>query len=57
MVDNMGRRYTAATLQTPAAVKANKIKKSSFKSNEKIHKKVDGSYCVVSASKASSVIR
>ena len=28
---------------------------SSFKSNENIHKKEDGSYCVVSANKASSV--
>ena len=35
---------------------ANKDKKmSSFKSNENIHKKEDGSYYVVSANKASSV--
>ena len=34
----------------------NKIQKlSSFKSNENIHKKEDGSYYVVSANKASSV--
>ena len=40
----------------PAAVNANKIeKRSSFKSNENIHKKEDGSYYVVSANKASSV--
>ena len=32
-----------------------KSKKSSFKSNENIHKKDDGSYYVVSANKASSV--
>ena len=31
-----------------------KIKKNSFKSNENIHKKEDGSYYVVSANKASS---
>ena len=41
---------------TPAAVKENKIQKlSSFKSNENIHKREDGSYYVVSANKASSV--
>ena len=35
---------------------ANKIQKlSSFKSNENIHKREDGSYYVVSANKASSV--
>ena len=34
----------------------NKIQKlSSFKSNENIHKREDGSYYVVSANKASSV--
>ena len=32
-----------------------KIKISSFRSNENIHKKEDGSYYVVSANKASSV--
>ena len=32
-----------------------KSKMSSFKSNENIHKKEDGSYYVVSANKASSV--
>ena len=37
-------------------LKPNKIKKlSSFKSNENIHKREDGSYYVVSANKASSV--
>ena len=41
---------------TPAAVKANKIQKSSsFKSNENIHMRENGSYYVVSANKASSV--
>ena len=36
--------------------KLNKIQKlSSFKSNENIHKREDGSYYVVSANKASSV--
>ena len=41
---------------TPAAVKANKIQKlSSFKSNENIQKREDGSYYGVSANKASSV--
>ena len=39
-----------------AAVKTNKDQKmSSFKSNENIHKKEDGSYYVVLANKASSV--
>ena len=47
--------YDRHTAQ-PAAVKANKIQKlSSFKSNENIHKREDGSYYVVSANKASSV--
>ena len=37
-------------------VSVNKIQKlSSFKSNENIHKREDGSYYVVSANKASSV--
>ena len=36
-------------------VRVNKKKMSSFKSNENIHKKKDGSYYVVSANKASSV--
>ena len=41
---------------TPAAVNAYENKKmSSFKSNENIHKKKDGSYYVVSVNKASSV--
>ena len=39
---------------TPDRVKANK-KMSSFKSDENIHVKEDGSYYVVSAYKASSV--
>ena len=37
---------------TPAAVKAN-INRNSFKSNENIHEKENGSYYVVSANKAS----
>ena len=41
---------------TPAAVKSNtKSEMRSFKSNENIHKKEDGSYYVVSANTASSV--
>ena len=36
-------------------IKIKKKKKSSFKSNENIHKKEDGSYYVVSANRASSV--
>ena len=40
---------------TPAAVKANKNKMSSFKSNENIHKNEGASYYVGSANKASSV--
>ena len=37
-------------------VRINKIKKlSSFKSNENIHKREDGSYYLLSANKASSV--
>ena len=37
---------------TPAEVKANKNKKmSSYKSNDNIHKKADGSYYVVSVNK------
>ena len=40
----------------PLPCLANKIQKlSSFKSNENIHKREDGSYYVVSANKASSV--
>ena len=40
---------------TPAAVNANKNQKWDPLSNENIHKKEDGSYYVVSATKASSV--
>ena len=41
---------------TSTATRYNKNKKmSSFKSNENIHKNEDGSYCVVSANKTSSV--
>ena len=42
--------------QVLVGVMENKIQKlSSFKSNENIHKREDGSYYVVSANKASSV--
>ena len=47
---------TEVTRKIHSRVERNKIKKmSSFKSNENIHKKEDGSYYVVSANKASSV--
>ena len=53
MVDVRGDVLRPPHGTTPAAVKANKIKKlSSFKSNENIHKREDGSYYVVSANKA-----
>ena len=56
MVDVRGDVLRPPHGTTPAAVKANKIQKlSSFKSNENIHKREDGSYYVVSANKASSV--
>ena len=56
MVDVRGDILRPPHCTTPAAVKANKNKKmSSFKSNENIQKKEDGSYYVVSANKASSV--
>ena len=56
MVDVRGDVLRLPHGTTLAAVKANKIKKlSSFKSNENIHKREDGSYYVVSANKASSV--
>ena len=56
MVDVRGDVIRPPNCTTPAAVKAHKNKKmSSFKSNENIHKKEDGSYYVVSANKASSV--
>ena len=50
MVDVRGDVIRPPHGTTPAAVKANKIQKlSSFKSNENIHKREDGSYYVVSA--------
>ena len=53
MVDVRGDVLRPPHGTTPAAVKANKIQKlSSFKSNENIHKREDGSYYVVSANKA-----
>ena len=56
MVDVRGDVLRPPHGTTPAAVKANKIQKlSSFKSNENILKREDGSYYVVSANKASSV--
>ena len=56
MVDVHGDILRPPHCTTPAAVKANKNKKrSSFKSNENIHKKKHGSYYVVSAHKASSL--
>ena len=56
MVDVRGDVLRPPHCTTPAAVKANENKKmSSFRSNEIIHKKEDGSYYVVSANKASSV--
>ena len=59
MVDVRGRRFTAATLHNTSCSegkqKKKKKKTSSFKSNENIHKKEDGSYYVVSANKASVV--
>ena len=52
MVDVRGDVLRPPHGTTPAAVKANKIQKlSSFKSNEDIHKREDGSYYVVSANK------
>ena len=56
MVDVRGDVLRPPHGTTPAAVKANKIKKlSSFKSNGNIHKRKDVSYYVISANKASSV--
>ena len=56
MVDVRGDVLRPPHGTTPVAVKTNKYQKmSSFKSNENIHKKEDGSYYVVSANKASSV--
>ena len=55
MVDVRGDVLRPPHGTTPSAVKVNKIQKlSSFKSNENIHKREDGSYYVVSANKASS---
>ena len=44
-----------AKFQMLSFCQKSKSKMSSFKSNENIHKKEDGSYYVVSANKASSV--
>ena len=56
MVDVRGDVLRPPHGTTPAAVKSNiKSEMRSFKSNENIHKKEDGSYYVVSANKASSV--
>ena len=55
MVDVRGDILRPPHGTTPAAVKSNKIRKRSFKSNKNIHKKEGGSYYVVSANKASSV--
>ena len=55
MVDVRGDVLRLPHCTKPAAVKVNKKKMSSFKSNENIHKKEDGSYYAVSANKASSV--
>ena len=56
MIDVCGDVLRPPHCTTPAAVKANKKQKmNSFKSNENIHKKEDGSYYVISANKASSV--
>ena len=55
MADVRGDVLRPPHCTTPSAVKANKKKMSSFKSNENIHKKEDGSYYVVSANKASEV--
>ena len=58
MVDVRGDVLRPPHGTTPAAVKANKNHKmSSFKSNEIIHTKEDGSYYVVSANKSSSMTR
>ena len=49
MVDIRGDVLRPPHCKTPAAVKANKSKNmSSFKSNENIHKKEDGSFYVSS---------
>ena len=46
MINERGDVLRLPQSTTPAALKANKKKKSSFKSNENIHKKEDGSYYV-----------
>ena len=56
MVDVRGEVLRPPHCRAPAAVKANEDKKmSSFKSNEHIRKKEDGSYYAVSSNKVSSV--
>ena len=51
-----GRRFTAATLHNTSCSEVKlKSEMRSFKSNENIHKKKGGSFCVVSANKVSSV--
>ena len=56
MVDVQGDVLWPPHSTPPAAVKANKnTKVCSFKSKERIWKKVDGPYIEVSAKKASSV--
>ena len=55
MVDLRGDVLRPPHGTTPAAVKSNKNRMRSFKSNENIHKKEGESYYVVSANKASSV--
>ena len=50
--DKQNKTNTKAWLQSH---KMREREKSSFKSNENVHKKEDGSYCVVSINKASSV--
>ena len=47
MVDVRGDVLRPPHCISPAEVKANKKKMNSFKSNENIHKKEDGSYCEV----------
>ena len=53
-VQNLSERMSFLELLN-CSIKKSKSKMSSFKSNENIHKKEDGSYYVVSANKASSV--
>ena len=51
----LGMRWKHVFYKSVILSKAYKIKMSSFKSNENIHKKENGSYYVVSANKASSM--